>query len=1258
MNYLPMAANAGADIFTQIKVEWIEKLDGGGWRIHGKRYKSEKSRENFKLDTRHVVLSAGSINSTEILMRSEMKGLSVSPALGTGFSGNGDFFGLAYNGDYQTDVQGYGDRVPMPADAQYPGPSIVGALKYNGSAPAKDRITIEDFSFPSAYVAAAKTLFAAMRGEDTVLGNEAAQQQRVLRDFNPGARNAPNGALNHTLLYLVMGHDDARGTMNFEAPWFERDGRMTVEWDQVGQQNVFRRMNEELRRHARALNANFISNPTWNIFQTRHLVTAHPLGGCPMGEDHMHGAVDEFGRVFSGDGSVHDGLFVADGAVIPSALGVNPFLTISALTERIAERKVQQMKDGRDYPQRPVAVNIPALDPLDVIDRSEAELEKLFRRLPTLGIDSVVNNGGVKIDTDTLTIRNDTYWKGFFPKGHILNAMSSALFTGFKKTFRKQGNKYTGITNDTDGRIAANNSLKEITVDRKTGTLEPGKYILLSYLDPQWSGFYDILKPISEDLMLGRVYFGRYPNGLRVFTFVMSRKYGFSHMTVSDHMALWDSGTVPTAQEFDGAWQMDMVSNNNHLGRAAYLAFDNKPDGRLEARYRLMGLMEGFVIPSFAQDHFQLRDFTPFRDEIRKVTDDLYVGRYVVGGLPGISSALGGPDLGLLHAVPGSTDFGFYYTLSRTGEKALPTSPLLAPFLNAQLPDGVGMTFDETMTGWFFEGANTPSAGRGGDAKIAERIPRSGTPEGGVEASFQVRMTVRDVNEFVDGMAHEAGISGTISFGRLQGKSNVTYTVDSESSSFHYLVVNKATAEAEMRYHIEFDNESGERFVFEGRKYMERAGRGGAGAIQELLYDYTTLFCRVYKKDAANALSEIGIAYLKFRTFEDLAAVGNIVGFLGSFRITGTSDPILQLQARMRFIAFTGQFVQTEYDPLSPDIGRMAVDVQAEVSRGADTPDYFSTRPTSELHAVLLDTPTLPLESLLNTASARIDLPKRRIFRDIFWKGSFAADSILGWEERVRTHGLAGAANSAALFAGGSFWKRFDRIEQARAYGHVVNYDLAFLPGDPEVKEIEYPDNTRRYFRKGDRVLLLTYRNQPYRIVYDTIKVIDENNAVGVMHLGDFPNGMEFSAFVMSRHNYPLERMSSEDHRLILALPEVTATAASQLTGDWEGSLVQLDGPGVRLMQQAPAQAKLKVGADGSYSLTVANGLTRLTLPMSQVTLETRSIDANTVIGRASVAEPDLLMLAALRNYGALQDRKMVLNFVINRVQAGAAAGN
>ena len=44
------------------------------------------------------------------------------------------------------------------------------------------------------------------------------------------------------------------------------------------------------------------------------------------------------GEVFSGRGKeTHEGLIVCDGALIPAALGVNPFATITALAERSVE---------------------------------------------------------------------------------------------------------------------------------------------------------------------------------------------------------------------------------------------------------------------------------------------------------------------------------------------------------------------------------------------------------------------------------------------------------------------------------------------------------------------------------------------------------------------------------------------------------------------------------------------------------------------------------------------------------------------------------------------------------------------------------------------------------------------------------------------------------------------------------------------------------------------------------------------------------
>ena len=578
---------------------------------------------------------------------------------------------------------------------------------------------------------ASKTLFGLIRGDDTVTGNAAAQRDRLMRDLNPlGQLHDPNSAMNHSMLYLVMGcRIIARGTILFDAPWTEPDGRIRVSWDQAGQQQIFTRMNQEVRRHARALRGNFISNPTWSVFKLGHLITAHPLGGCPMGDDYLEGAVDTFGRVFAGDGSVHDGLYVTDGSVIASALGVNPLMTISALTERFVERKIQQL-NGNAYPEPARAGEHGGHQRPGCRDLQRRPTGGAVPAVPHHGDRYPGESGGSPaIDTTALTIRNDQFWKGFFPQGHVLNAMSAAIFTGFRKEFHQQGSGYIGITSDTDGRITARNSLEAIKADHNTGTLEPGNYILLRYLDAPWQGFYDVFKIINEDLLIGRVYLGSYPNGTALFTFPMSRRYSFGNMTVDDHAALFAAGSSPTAAELDGVWRMDVISNANQAGGVAYLQFRDMPDGSFVARYELMGLMEGLVTPAFLKDHFQLNDFTVFHDEIRKATSDFLVGKYVTQLPAEISGLLSNSTLGLFHVETGG-EFGFYYTLTRATGSGLPVNSLLRPFLDAQLPDGIGMTFDEELVGWYFPGAGTPGPGRDGDLTIGTRIPASGDSGG------------------------------------------------------------------------------------------------------------------------------------------------------------------------------------------------------------------------------------------------------------------------------------------------------------------------------------------------------------------------------------------------------------------------------------------------------------------------------------------------------------------------------------------------
>ena len=79
-----------------------------------------------------------------------------------------------------------------------------------------------------------------------------------------------------------------------------------------------------------------MGNPICTRMFGHDLITVHPLGGCVMGENAFLGAVDHAGQVFAGTvgSDVHEGLFVADGSVIPTSLGTNPLLTICATAER------------------------------------------------------------------------------------------------------------------------------------------------------------------------------------------------------------------------------------------------------------------------------------------------------------------------------------------------------------------------------------------------------------------------------------------------------------------------------------------------------------------------------------------------------------------------------------------------------------------------------------------------------------------------------------------------------------------------------------------------------------------------------------------------------------------------------------------------------------------------------------------------------------------------------------------------------------
>ena len=334
MTYLPDAVRHGATIFTEATVSHLRK-EGEGWRVF---FTPTSNRRNkFGAPDRSVfasivVLGAGALGSTEILLRSREAGLALSPRLGEGFTGNGDVLAFAYNGDQPANAVGVGH--PPRASVSPPGPCITGAIDLRGSRRLEEGMIIEEGVLPSGLAEILPGTFSVAHrlfGRDTDVGliDEVREQTRRLDSALLGAWR---GAMHNTETYLVMAHDDGRGKIVL------RNDDVQLDWPGVASQRVFSEIEARLLKVAASNGATYVRNPIQNTFLGKNLITVHPLGGCGMGVDRTSGVVDDTARVFDASAAdpqaVHKGLYVCDGAIIPRPLGVNPLLTITALAER------------------------------------------------------------------------------------------------------------------------------------------------------------------------------------------------------------------------------------------------------------------------------------------------------------------------------------------------------------------------------------------------------------------------------------------------------------------------------------------------------------------------------------------------------------------------------------------------------------------------------------------------------------------------------------------------------------------------------------------------------------------------------------------------------------------------------------------------------------------------------------------------------------------------------------------------------------
>jgi cholesterol oxidase len=319
LTYLPYAASHGAEIFTHLKVRHVGQDKSGGWNIHAERLDAAtpKGKSNVVLHSEIVVIAAGTLGSTEILLRSGANGLQMSNRLGRRFSANGDIIAFGYGATMPINAIGVGHP---PKIADFPiGASVSGQIDLDDEDDLANEICIQEGAIPSALAPILPVMF---------LPNG-----RLLGALQSLVSGVYKGPFAHLQTFFAVSHDSAAGCFKLE------DDRLTLSWPGAADEPVFRRLDAALGTLVASAGGRYVKNPLAGTVMGHQPATAHPLGGCAMGLTRDDGVVSHKAQVFKGGqrgGStdVYDGLYVIDGSIIPRSLGVNPLLTITALAER------------------------------------------------------------------------------------------------------------------------------------------------------------------------------------------------------------------------------------------------------------------------------------------------------------------------------------------------------------------------------------------------------------------------------------------------------------------------------------------------------------------------------------------------------------------------------------------------------------------------------------------------------------------------------------------------------------------------------------------------------------------------------------------------------------------------------------------------------------------------------------------------------------------------------------------------------------
>ncbi len=334
-NYLFLAERGGAAVFPETKATLVRELHGGGFEVETIRSTSWFFSRKRTFRCRNLVLSAGVLGTLELLFRSREKGAlpGLSPMLGARVRTNSETLCGASARDDRVD---YSEGVAITSSVFPDEVTHVEPVRYpRGSDLLSFLSTLQTDVTRVAWHRPFLWMWNRLRHPLDAL--------RVMWPFKWARR---------TVILLVMQTLDNSIRVFRKRRWWWPFRRSLVSTAEQRREKVpatilqAQPLARELAGQMGGIPQNAINEVLLNT-----AITAHILGGCPIGPDPEHGVVDEGGRAYG-----HRGLYVVDGSIIPANLGVNPSLTIAAL----AEHAMSQIQP-KSQPAPPPAEGPPAV---------------------------------------------------------------------------------------------------------------------------------------------------------------------------------------------------------------------------------------------------------------------------------------------------------------------------------------------------------------------------------------------------------------------------------------------------------------------------------------------------------------------------------------------------------------------------------------------------------------------------------------------------------------------------------------------------------------------------------------------------------------------------------------------------------------------------------------------------------------------------------------------------------------------------------